>query len=104
VERLLRSGVRMGYKKANNVLPQELLKEIQKYVQGELIYIPNSKGIRRKWGQNSGGREYLKERNSKIYNKFLLGSDVNKLADEYCLSVDSIRKIIYAKRKDCITD
>ncbi|MEY9971170.1 hypothetical protein ABH966_001536 [Lysinibacillus sp. RC46] len=30
----------MAYKKASVILPKELLLEIQKYVQGETIYIP----------------------------------------------------------------
>ena len=30
----------MSYKKAKHILPLELLKEIQKYVEGESIYIP----------------------------------------------------------------
>lgn len=32
----------MGYKKADAVLPKELLDEIQKYVEGEYLYIPKS--------------------------------------------------------------
>ncbi len=39
----------MTYIKANNVFPEELLKQIQKYIQGELVYIPKPKGVRKKW-------------------------------------------------------
>lgn len=46
----------MKYIKANNIFPKELLKQIQEYVQGELIYIPNSEGVRKKWGEKSGYR------------------------------------------------
>lgn len=38
----------MKYFKANTVFPSDLLEEIQKYVQGEYIYIPNPKGSRRR--------------------------------------------------------
>ncbi|MFR2839710.1 MAG: hypothetical protein ACLTBU_11525 [Zhenhengia sp.] len=31
----------MKYRKAESVLPQELLKQIQQYIQGEYVYIPN---------------------------------------------------------------
>lgn len=30
----------MTYVKATNILPEELISEIQKYIQGETIYIP----------------------------------------------------------------
>lgn len=46
----------MKYVKASAVLPKKLILEIQKYVQGETIYIPNSESTRKKWGTLSGGR------------------------------------------------
>lgn len=91
----------MSYTKAHDVLPQNLLEEIQKYIQGEFIYIPKPEGDRKKWGQNSGTRKYMKERNQDIYNKYLMGLSVDKLANEFCLSHDSIKKIIYKLKKDC---
>ena len=33
-------GVNMKYKNAVAVLPTELIEEIQKYIQGEFLYIP----------------------------------------------------------------
>ena len=90
----------MSYTKAHDILPENLLREIQKYIQGEFIYIPNTKGVRKKWGQNSGNREYLESRNNKIFERFLLGTNTDQLAKDFCLSVDSIRKIVYAKRKE----
>ncbi|AJW69194.1 hypothetical protein GMA19_01617 [Paenibacillus polymyxa E681] len=32
----------MNYLKATDLLPDDLLKEVQRYIQGELIYIPKS--------------------------------------------------------------
>ncbi len=90
----------MSYTKAHDVLPHKLLEEIQKYIQGEFIYIPKAEGVRKKWGQNSGTREYLKDRNTQIYRKYKLGSTMDQLADEFCLSIDSIKKIIYKIKKD----
>lgn len=87
----------MSYIKAQDIFPEHLLKEIQKYVQGDYIYIPNIKGARKKWGENSGYRDYLKSRNNEIRERHLLGSTVYHLAQEFCLSVDSIKKIVYKR-------
>lgn len=86
----------MKYIKADVIFPENLLKEIQKYVHGELIYIPNPKGIRKKWGDNSGNRKYLTQRNNNIRNSFREGMSIEQLSDTYCLSFDSIKKIVYS--------
>ena len=41
----------MKYKNASDILPDELLKEIQKYAAGETIYIPMSENDRKEWGK-----------------------------------------------------
>jgi len=88
----------MKYVKANDLLPDELLKEIQKYVQGELMYIPNLKGSRKKWGENSGYRNHLNHRNDEIKTKFIHGTTIDQLSTLYSLSSDSIKKIVYSKK------
>ncbi len=40
----------MTYVKATNVLPEELISEIQKYIQGETIYIPKPQKAKKKMG------------------------------------------------------
>lgn len=87
----------MKYQRAEEVLPEELIIEIQKYTQGQVIYIPKTKGRRRAWGETTGNRLYLKDRNKDICSKFKAGSPISELADEYCLSIYSIRKIVYTK-------
>ena len=52
----------MGYKRAEEVLPAELLEQIQEYVSGESIYIPRRKDSRRHWGEQSGTRKELVKR------------------------------------------
>lgn len=84
----------MKYRKADEVLPDELLREIQKYVSGETLYIPKCQS-RQKWGTGSGAREYYRQRNDEIRQKYMQGSSAEALAEEYGLSVESIRKIIY---------
>ncbi len=84
----------MKYRNASDILPDELLKEIQKYTSGEAIYIP-SNTERKKWGHDSGARTFYNQRNDKIRDKFSLKISIDELADEYNLSVETIRKIVY---------
>ncbi|MBS6005896.1 MAG: hypothetical protein KIB43_02965 [Clostridium baratii] len=83
----------MKYINAAEVLPKELLNEILNYVDGELLYIPTSKK-KLKWGECSGSREYYKKRNSEIINQYKNGATITNIAKNYCLSYDSVRKII----------
>lgn len=41
----------MGYVKAMDVLPREIVEQIQKYVSGEVIYIPKKAG-KKPYGEN----------------------------------------------------
>lgn len=56
----------MSYKSADKVLPKELMEEIQKYIQGEYIYVPSTTSSKKGWGVKSGIREELTSRNNKI--------------------------------------
>ena len=84
----------MKYRRAPDVLPEELLREVQKYSQGELLYVPKAKE-KKKWGEESGARSFYLQRNSEIREKYLQKVSVGRLADEYCLSEDMIRKILF---------
>ena len=84
----------MKYKNASDILPDELLKEVQRYVSGEALYIPSS-NERQKWGSGSGSRQFYTQRNDEIRLKFFHKVSIDKLADEYNLSTETIRKIIY---------
>ena len=83
--------------KANAILPESLIIEIQKYIQGETIYIPKKKASHRKWGTRSGTRKAIDERNSAIRTAFKGGIPIDKLAEEYYLSSETIKKIVYSK-------
>lgn len=73
----------------------ELLKELQTYVPGEIIYVP-SDNERKKWGEISGARKYYSQRNDEIRDKlFPLKVPLLKLCDEYGLSEDTIRNSSY---------
>ncbi|HEX9896253.1 MAG TPA: CD3324 family protein [Dehalococcoidales bacterium] len=84
----------MKYKKASDILPDELLREVQKYIDGEALYIPKGKA-RKKWGEASGGRIFFLQRNEEIRNKFFHKVSIEELAEEYRLSYETIRKIVY---------
>lgn len=86
----------MGYKRAEEVLPLELLEQIQEYVAGESIYIPRRKNKRRHWGEQTETRKELTERNLKIKKDYSSGYTIKQLAEKYFLSQKSIQRILYS--------
>lgn len=90
----------MKYAKANDVLPDEIIELIQKYVDGKYLYIPKKSATHKSWGEESGIKASLKIRNDEIYGKYLKGYSINELCEEYFLSEKSIRRIIYLQ-KNC---
>jgi len=84
----------MKYKNASDVLPDNLLREVQKYAAGETLYVPKDKD-RQKWGEKTGARTFFQERNAEIRQSYLRKMSIEHLAEEYCLSVETIRKIIF---------
>lgn len=91
----------MSYIKADDVLPQELLETIQKYVDGEYVYIPRKECNKKKWGENTKTRSEITIRNVNIYKKYKSGRCVKDLARRYYLSPKSIQRIILQmKRKE----
>lgn len=88
----------MSYIKAEQVLPDEIVKIIQQYVDGTSVYIPRKDRKRQDWGNNTGIREELGERNKKIYKEYCEGRSTKQLAECYCLSIKSIQRIIRDKK------
>ncbi len=84
----------MKYKNASDVLPDHLLKEVQKYASGETLYFPKDRA-RKKWGENSGARNYFQQRNAEIRQRYLQKTSIERLADEYCLAEETVRKIVF---------
>lgn len=85
----------MKYVNANAILPNMLIEELQKYVQAGYIYIPAKNEQHKSWGELSGSRKENDKRNKVIIEKYRNGVSVDELAEEYCLSIYAIRKIIY---------
>ena len=86
------------YVNAREVLPESLVKEIQKYVKGKHIYIPQTE--RQKWGASTGIRADMEQRNEEIFQKYYGGFSIADLAEFYMLSEERIRGIIYESQRD----
>jgi len=84
----------VGYKNARDVLPEQLLEQVQRYCSGELLYVPAKSGAKTVWGERSGAKLHYAERNAKIRRLYSEHYSYETLADMFCLSVDSIRKIV----------
>lgn len=84
----------MSYVKADQILPDEIIELIQKYIDGQYIYIPRKENSRRKWGEKTQIRKELYSRNKSIYKDFNKGFGVSELAAKYYLSEKSIQRII----------
>ena len=85
------------YVKAKDVFPKFLLDEIQRYVQGEMVYIPKSPENYEKWGTNTTTKKEITIRNENIVKKFKTGISILRLSEFYSLSEDTIKKIVYGK-------
>lgn len=90
----------MGYRKAEEVLPKEIIELIQQYVDGQSIYIPRRTDNRQGWGANTQTRQEMLERNRAIYHDFLDGWKVSELACKYYLSEKSIQRIVRTMKKN----
>ncbi|MBI9013223.1 MAG: hypothetical protein JEZ08_13405 [Clostridiales bacterium] len=88
----------MDYKSAEKLLPKALMDEVQKYIQGEYIYIPKADGTRKKWGEKSGARKELALRNETIRASFKDGETIESLSKKFYLSINSIKMIVYSKK------
>lgn len=88
----------MNYKNGKVILPPDLLKKLQEYVQGEIIYVPKSDKRRSGWGENCGTKEMILKRNREIYEGYKNGAKIYELALGYYLSEDSIKKIVRGGR------
>jgi len=84
------------YVNAKHILPQHLIDEIQRYVDGAHVYIPQKN--RKGWGSSTGTREVLEKRNIEI--DFLYrehGLRIEELAQRFGLSEERVRSIIYKR-------
>lgn len=88
----------MKYRNARDIFPETLLRQIQRYVSGETVYIPAGKE-KKDWGETSGYQQYIRERNILIRQAFHSGSTIEELMDRYSLSYDTVKRIVYSKKE-----
>lgn len=84
----------MSYRRAEEILPMEIVELIQQYVDGESIYIPRKSGNRLEWGTRTETRRETHLRDQRIRMDYSMGQSVNELAGKYYLSAKSIQRII----------
>ena len=84
----------MKYINAAEILPEELLKEIQTYINGCVLYIPKT-SVKKGWGSVSGSRKFYQKRNQEIQFLFENGYSIEALSERYGLAHSTLKKIIY---------
>ena len=84
----------MSYKRADDILPENILEILQTYVSGEAIYVPKKKECRRRWGSSTGVNEKLRIRNEQILKQHQKGVSTKELAQRYYLTEKSIQRIL----------
>jgi len=87
----------MGYKNAAELLPPNLLKDLQEYFSGGIIYVPKTTK-KAAWGELSGSRLDIDNRNRNIRRLFKTGVRVQELSEQFYLSEETIKKIVYTKK------
>ena len=84
----------MKYINAAEILPEKLLREIQTYIDGDVLYIPKT-SAKKEWGSVSGSREFYQKRNKEIQLLFKNGYSIEELSKRYGLASSTLKKIIY---------
>ena len=84
----------MRYLNAEEILPAELLEQVQRYADGIYLYIPRRSDHRQSWGSSTRYREELQRRNESIRYLYREGLDPKALAERFHLSVKSIQRIL----------
>ena len=93
----------MGYIRAEEILPIEVIELIQQYVDGTNIYIPRKQENSQEWGTKTAYRFELQNRNALIYQDYLSGMTIHEIAECYYLSEKSIQRIIREKRRENVS-
>ena len=85
----------MSYVNAKEVLPKNLIQEIQKYVDGKVLYIPCKSEKSLSWGEKNGAKDKLAKRNKEIVSRFYSGESITEISNVYFLSEKRIQGIIH---------
>ncbi len=88
----------MRYENARDVLSEALFREVQKCAAGKLLYIPVPPETRKDWGEVTGSRAVIAERNREIRRRYREGESPESLGEIYHLTPYTIRGIVYARK------
>lgn len=91
-------GIYVGYRNGKEILPEDLIRQIQEYIDGEYVYIPRKEEYRKSWGTTTDIKKILQKRNQDILKEYNNGKRVSELAGEYHLSKQGIYKILSKER------
>ncbi len=88
----------MDYQNSTKLLPKELIEQIQKYVDGKVIYIPKKQINKKCWGENTDTKQVLALRNCQICLDNQNGMTIKHLSEKYFLAEKSIQRILRQKK------
>lgn len=88
----------MIYLKAYDVFQVEVVELIQKYIDGEAVYIPRKIENKKSWGENTDTKKYIIDRNRNIYLDYTKGVGIEQLAEKYFLTSKSIQRILHNEK------
>jgi len=84
----------MSYQNAIDLLPKEVIEQVQQYTDGQTIYIPRKESNKKRWGENTDTKQLIASRNQRIYLDFRNGMSIEQLAEKYFLVEKSIQRIL----------
>ena len=84
----------MGYMRAEDILPKEVLELVQKYADGQTIYIPRKSDCHKSWGAGTETKKDLMIRNERMYEEYQSGTTIIELSERYFLTEKSVQRII----------
>lgn len=84
----------MSFQNPVDLLPQELLEQLQEYAEGKVIYIPKKASNKLHWGDNTNTKQTLALRNSQICSDYRNGLNNRQLSEKYYLAEKSIQRIL----------
>lgn len=89
----------MNYISAKDVLPMEIIRQIQSYVDGQIIYIPKSESKKKGRKVDTLAKRELSIRNTNIYMEYISGLSIKQLSQKYFLVEKSIQRIIRQEKQ-----
>lgn len=84
----------MSYQNAIDLLPKEIVEQVQEYADGQVIYIPKKESNKKRWGENTDTKQLLASRNHSICLDFNNGMNIRQLSEKYFLVEKSIQRIL----------